>query len=268
MAEEPRDEELDELVTRVLASRKYRNLLPEFVARVGARERSRAGRHGDVLRATKSRLHQCVAAFRGRPSYAALRADLAGSRGPDALRVAVQRMMEAHASTRERLPILERFCRDVLGPFAGARRVLDLACGLFPLALPDMPFRGGVEYRACDVDLTVLELLNDFFRRARIDGRAFAHDLSRGPPDDEADVALFLKSFPSLEHVEPGAGMRVIEQVRAPAVVVSFPAAGLGGRRRSMGEHHEELFRRQLSHTSWQLECIRVPGEVVFTVHK
>ena len=33
---------------------------------------------------------------------------------------------------------------------------------------------------------------------------AFAHDLSRGPPVEEADVALLLKSFPCLEHLEPG----------------------------------------------------------------
>ena len=268
MAEEPRDEELDRLVARVLASRKYRNLLPGFVAQVAARERRLGRRRGDALRATKSRLHQSVAAFRSGRSYADLRRDLARGNGAEGLREGVQSMMDAHASTRERLPILEQFCNEVLGPFAGARRVLDLACGLFPLGLPFMPFAEGIEYRACDVDLSVVELLNDFFRIAGFEGEAFAHDLSRGPPVEDADVALLLKSFPCLEHLEPGTGLRVIEEVHAPVVVVSFPAASLSGGRRGMGRHHEERFRTQLAGKTRQLECRRLPGEVVFIVHK
>jgi 16S rRNA (guanine(1405)-N(7))-methyltransferase len=268
MALEPRDEELDPLVTRVLASRKYRNLLPGFVAQVVERERRLGRRRGDALRATKSRLHQSVAAFRSGRSYADLRQDLARRDDAEGLRENVRRMMDAHASTRERLPILEQFYGEVLSPFAGARRVLDLACGLFPLGLPFMPFADGVEYRACDVDLAVVELLNDFFRIAEVRGRAFAHDLSRGPPVEDADVALLLKSFPCLEHLEPGAGLRVVEEVRAAVVVVSFPTASLGGGRRGMGAHHEERFRMQLADRTRQLECKRLPGEVVFVLHK
>jgi 16S rRNA (guanine(1405)-N(7))-methyltransferase len=267
-AEESRDAELDALVTRVLASRKYRNLLPGFVAQVAERERRLGRRRGDALRATKSRLHQSVAAFRSGRSYADLRRDLARGQDSEGLRGGVHRMMDAHASTRERLPILEQFCHDVLGPFAGARRVLDLGCRLFPLGLPFMPFAEGVGYRACDVDLEVVELLNDFFRIARVDGEAFAYDLSRGPPAEDADIALLLKSFPGLEHLEPGAGLRVVEEVRAPVVVVSFPAASLGGGRRDMGTHHEERFRTQLAGKTRQLECRRLPGEVVFVVRK
>jgi 16S rRNA (guanine(1405)-N(7))-methyltransferase len=268
MVEEPRDETLDQLVTRVLSSRKYRNLLPAFVAQVAERERRLGRRRGDALRATKSRLHQSVAAFRSGRSFADLRQDLALSHDAGGLREGVHRMMEAHASTRERLPILEQFCNDVLGPFAGVQRVLDLACGLFPLGLPLMPFADAVGYRACDVDLEVVELLNDFFRIAGIEGEAFAYDLSSGPPAEDADIALLLKSFPCLERLAPGAGLRVVEEVRAPVVVVSFPAASLGGGRRGMGTHHEERFRAQLSHRSWQLECKRLPGEVVFIVRK
>ena len=37
-------------------------------------------------------------------------------------------------------------------------------------------------------------------------------------------------------------------------VVVSFPAASLGGGRRGMGTHHEERFRTQLAGRARQLE--------------
>jgi 16S rRNA (guanine(1405)-N(7))-methyltransferase len=268
MADPPSDDDLEQLTSRVLASPKYRSLLPDFVARVGARERRRGSRRGDALRATKRRLHQSVAAFRRGRSYEDLRGRLQRSVEAGELPEGVRDVMRAHASTRERLPILESFCSEVLEPMRGAGRVLDLACGLFPLALPLTPFGTGVVYRACDVDLAVVDLLNDFFRTAEIDGHAFPFDLSAGVPTDGADVALLLKSFPCLEHLEPGAGMRVVEEVRAPVVVVSFPAASLGGRRRGMGAHHEESFRAQLASRSWQLECRRFPGEVVFVVHK
>lgn len=264
----PHDEGLEQLVDRVLATRKYGSLLPTFVARVGDAERRRARSPGDALRATKSRLHQSVGAFRRGRSWARLHAELARCEEREGLRACARRLMQAHASTRERLPTLERFCDEVLGPLAGAERVLDLACGLFPLGLPWMPFGAGVAYRAYDVDLALVELLNDFFRHAEVDGEALAFDLCQGPPAEEADVVLLLKAFAALEHLQPGAGLRVIEEVRAPVVLVSFPTASLGGRRRGLAAHHLERLRAQLAGKVRQLECSSLPGELVLVVRK
>ena len=47
--------------------------------------------------------------------------------------------MRGHASTQERLPILEEFFQTTLASIAPVESVLDLACGLNPLALPWMP---------------------------------------------------------------------------------------------------------------------------------
>ena len=47
--------------------------------------------------------------------------------------------MGYHSSTRERLPILEQFYARALADIPPARVVLDLACGLNPLALAWMP---------------------------------------------------------------------------------------------------------------------------------
>ncbi|MEN8183251.1 MAG: hypothetical protein ABFS46_12035 [Myxococcota bacterium] len=258
---------LEGLVEQVLASRKYRRLLPEFVAGVGSRELSRARRPADAVRATRSRLHQSVGAFRKGASYTEMAGELSRAAGMGQLREVASRAMRFHASTEERFPILEAFYARV---FDGrpVRRVLDLACGLHPLGIPWMPVARDLEYLACDVDLEILELVNGFLGAAGVSGRAFAWDLLRGAPEETADVAFLLKSLPCLERLAAGAGLRVLREVRAPLVFVSFPSAGLSGRRRGMGAHHGAAFRERVAGEPWRVEAFELPGELVFRVEK
>ena len=57
------------------------------------------------------------------------------------------------------------------------RSVLDVACGLNPLAIPWMPLAPDVHYYACDIYADMIAFLNGFFQIAGIDGQAQACDL-------------------------------------------------------------------------------------------
>lgn len=260
--------ELDELVDALLASRRYGRLLPAFVRSVARRELAAGRGGGAALKGAKGRLHRVVGSYRGGTPYADLLADLRGAAADGTLVAACRRAMAQHASTRERLPILERLYAEVLAPLGPLRSCVDLACGLHPLGLPWLPGAAELRYLACDVDLALVELLNGFFELSGIDGRALGCDLLESCPDGEFDVALLLKSLPCLEQLDRGAGLRLLRAVRARHVVVSFPVRSLGGRRKGMPAHYERHFLALVADEPWRVERLAFPSELVFVVRK
>src|SRR5690606_36347372 len=80
---------------------------------------------------------------------------------PEVRRFLIQAMGQ-HASTRERLLILDRFYQEVLTSLSPLESILDVACGLNPLALGWMPVSASVEISACDIYTDQIEFLNAY----------------------------------------------------------------------------------------------------------
>jgi 16S rRNA (guanine(1405)-N(7))-methyltransferase len=264
------DEALEALVVAVLSSGKYRYVVPEFVRTIGARELAVRPNLKAAIKATKNALHQAGGAFVDAPirydrALAALR-DAAGD--PGARRAICRAIMASHTSTRERLPILESFYSGTLAAVPPPARVLDIACGLNPLARPWMPFPEVTEYVGYDIYTDQIVFLNEFFTLAGSNGRAEARDVIGRPPEEEADLALILKTLPCLETVDRQAPARLLDAVRARRLLVSFPAQTLGGRRKGMAAHYEADFRRLLDERGWPAERFEFATELAFLVEK
>jgi len=259
--------DLDDLVTAVLRSAKYRSVCAATVRRLGERELARRRSLKAAVKATKSRLHQVFGAFERAPDYDSLLRELARaaeSGSEAALREACRAALACHASTRERLPLLGRFYGEIFAVTGTPGRILDLACGLHPLAVPWMGLPHGAHYAAVDIDGRAIDLLNRFFALAGVDGRAVHGDVLCDPPAERADVAFLLKTLPSLERQEEGAGRRVLGALGARHVVVSFPVASLGGRDKGMREHYEHAFLETTAGGRWRVERLDFPTELVF----
>lgn len=222
-------EPIDALVQAVLDSPKYRAVSPELVRALGLRELAARRNLKAAIKETKNRLHQAAGAyFDARPDYAAWLAELAAAadgqhaapfRHPS-FSAACRRIMARHASTRERLPILETFFATTLAGLPPIRSALDVACGLNPLALPWMPLAPGATYFACDIYADLADFLRGFFALAGVAGEAEVCDLLAGPPARRADLALALKVLPVLEQLSRGAGLRLLRALNAPFVLV------------------------------------------------
>ena len=266
--------ELDDLVSAVLATPKYRAVCADTVRRLGTTELAKRGGLKEAVKATKSRLHQVFGAFGRAPDYERLFRDLAdahASADAEAFREACRAAMACHASTRERLPLLGRFYAEVFAVTGTPRRVLDLACGLHPLAIPwmELPAHApDAAYWAYDLDGRAVAFLN---RCAPFLGEGFqaVHtDILCAPPTDEADVAFLLKAATSLERQERGATRRVLDALRVRHVVVSFPVTSLGGRGKGMRGNYEQIFHALLGDAPWVVERLDFPAELVFVVRK
>lgn len=224
------------IVDRVLRSARYRDVDRALLDRLAAEELPRSRNADDAVKRVKRRLHQAVGAYRGAPGQdplAAVRAAWAGDLSAEAFRAACVAVMRGHASTAERIGDLEKMFAPIWALTGGPpASLLDLGCGLGPLALPWMGMGRDATYHASDVDRRSLGMAGEFLELVGQPHRVVARDLvADGPPPGHVDVVLLLKLVPLLDRQDPSAAARVIGALDAAHAVVSFPARSLGGRR-------------------------------------
>jgi 16S rRNA (guanine(1405)-N(7))-methyltransferase len=269
--------DLDAVTAAAREGAKYATLAADFVRAVAAREAPKHARFKEAVKATRNKLHQVAGAYLDKPpDYPRWLAELEAAPDLAARRAVCARLMAVHASTRERLPLLDRFYAEL---FAAAhaevgpvRRVLDLACGFNPLAAPWMPLEPGAHYAAYDV----YDDLADFLRRAlptlgAATVEAAAVDVTQRIPPGEADLALIVKAIPCLMQLDKDAGRRVLlaAGAQARAVAVTYPAVSLGGRQKGMREFYAAQFAALLDEVGWDArppQRLDFESELVFVV--
>jgi 16S rRNA (guanine(1405)-N(7))-methyltransferase len=266
------DNLLDELIKAVRAGVRYKAISTELVRRVGAQELAKGRSFKEAVRATRNKLHQVGGAYQETPiPYDRMLAELQTlpheSRDP-ALQAFCRRVLQFHTSTNERLPVLERFFNETLAEIGPVHSILDLACGLNPLALPWIPLVEGGQYFACDIYADMVGFVNAFLAHTRQDGRAEVYDLLQEVPARPAQVALALKTIPCLEQVDKEIGLRLLEGVQAGHILVSFPAHSLGGRSKGMVKNYESHFREMIGGKPWGVRRFEFPGELAFLIRK
>ncbi len=260
---------LDRLVAAVLASAKYRAVDPDLVRRIGASEMTKRRNLKEAIKATKDMLHQIAGAFQEHEMpYARWLAELREAQSRGDLRPACRNVMAHHASTRERLPILDEMYTAVFADLPPIASVLDLACGLNPLALPWMPLAPGTTYHACDIDGEMMAFVGAFLPLAGAQGTATVCDMTQTIPPEPVDLALLLKAIPCLEQIDRNIGRRLLESIPARHIVVSFPGASLGGRHKGMPAHYEAHFQELIAGSDWAVRRIAFPSELVFVISR
>lgn len=263
--------DLDAIVSAVASATKYRALCEESIRRVAERELAAlpGANHRAVVKATKRRLHQVYGAFEQETDYAAVLQQLQAAYHAGAqaeIQSACRWVLGLHHSTRERLPLLDRFYPELWAVTGRPRALVDLGCGLNPLALPWMGLGLECRYVPLDIDRQRAHFLNAYLALAGMPLLARCQDVLVHPPDDPADVALLLKMSPTLERQEAGATARVLEALNAPFAVVSFAVRSLGGRDKGMAATYQRQFLELAETRRWAVSRLRFETELVFVV--
>ena len=275
-AERDPAEPAQELVRALQATRKYGRVHSDLLARVARRSLANRGRR-DALKAAKRALHELAGAFLDAGS--SRRAERLVRSMPDADTAARRRLCRAvlglHASSAERLPVMKELYERIWQAAADARgvgcsapvHVLDVACGLSPFALPWMGLAPGSRYRGVDADGRVVELARQalpYLEASSLrEPPVVEVEDALEPPGAASgrfDVALMLKTLPTLERLAPGAGVDLVRRTAAPVVVISTATGSLGGRRHL---RHDELIERTLADSGRQATRFEVAGEAV-----
>ncbi len=313
MAEQTAAALVEEVARSVLASAKYVDLDPALVAAVAAQEVGKGRRRREAIKEVKTRLHRSVGAYwDSYADYAAWRAALEAASDDTAQAAVLRSILRSHHSMRERLPFLTDFYDTLFAAIGPVRSVLDLGCGLNPLALPWMKLPADAVYLACDVDRQQIAFLDWWLNQSCRCGRAFVWNLLDGAPpidvtnfdaeaqgrkdsqrhsgeDNDAidaslcdplrpcdaasdvppiDVALLLKLAPCLEQLEKGVVQRLLDELTARVLIVSFPAQSLGGKRKGMVENYTTQMDALLAGRIWTVERFEFASELVFRIRR
>jgi len=263
------DAQLNQVLEDVLASSKYRHVAPDLVSIVARQELEHQKDLKSAIKETRNRLHQSAGAYlNATPPYAKWRAQMEPCESADALQALSLEWMKAHASTNERLPILTNFYCSILANIPAPSSVLDIACGLNPLAFGWMGLHSGIRYIACDIYADMTHFAADFLTKCGAQGAAMQCDCVTNPPTESVDIAFILKFLPVLEQYRRGATLDWLQRINAKRMLISYPTKSLSGRGKGMAENYEKRFLDAMASTSWQIEKYLFENELCFMVTK
>lgn len=266
------DDDLRPLIDEILQSKKYRGLdLPESTVRdLIAQELPRYRSRKDALEAVRAKLHNIVAPYLGDPDYDAAAHELDeafASGSEDQVKSACERILSAHASTRERIPYLSEFYQRIFAVTGQPDTILDLACALNPFSFPWMGLPATTRYYAYDIHRPRLDLINHYFALQGLEPLAIHRDILVDPPEVPAPVAFFFKEAHRFEQRDRGSSLKMFRALHVQTLLVSLPASSLTGRHNLL-ERQRALVSGIVEEEGWPVKEIVVGNEVIFVIDK
>ena len=259
------------VVTAIKQSKKYRDTSEETIRQLAVEAVATHKKARPAEKAVRRRLHSIMAPYLGDPDYTAaaerLNKVFVGGNEAD-IRAVCLDLMHAHLSTRERLPILDTFYRDIFAVTGPPGRLLDIACGLNPLAFPWMGLPVlGTDFVAYDIHEPRITFLNHYFILQGLPPLAFVRDVALQAPAESGDVALFLKEMPRFERNYPGRGRALLDALDVRWLVVSFPTISTHGGR-NLTNRYREFFHQIIDGSGWPVTELLFDTELVFCADK
>ncbi|GAA3275711.1 hypothetical protein GCM10020218_022860 [Dactylosporangium vinaceum] len=256
------------MVRRLSAAPKYSGIHPDTIAHVVHQEAAHAANDADLERLARLRLHKVVADYllTARPGRLLRGLDAAVADGPDAVRAWCRTTLAGHFSTAERLPDLDEFYPamfELTGPPAD---IADLACALNPFSLPWLRAATDAPYAGYDFNSALVAATGAF--AAQTDPAAQVRQCDVLVTPIEADVAILLKTYHCIEDRLAGAGLRLVAEVAARRVVVSFPLKAMHGRAAVFTRPHIDALLRLGDERGWAVRRGRLSTEEFVVLDK
>lgn len=261
---------VDAVVAAVKGSRKYGDTSEVTIRQLAEEAVAQYKKPKAAEKAVRKRLHSIMAPYLGDPDYeaAARRLDEVFATGDrELINATCYDIQYAHLSTRERQPLLDSFYRDIFAVTGPPRRLLDLGCGLNPLAFPWMDLPPSTEFLAYDIHEPRIDFINHYFALEGLSPLARVQDIALEPPGESGDVALFLKEMPRYERNYPGHGRPLLQGLNADWLVVSFPTVSTHGGR-NLTNRYRDFFYELIDGTGWPVEELLYDSELVFIARK
>jgi len=285
MPQLPIPADLETLAQEILSARKYRSLgiTPATVVDLLAKELLLHHNQKEAVKEVRRKLHNIVADYLGDADFASAGQQMEEaihSGDPAQVRKVCAEILSSHASTRERLSILDEFYPRLFALIGlpslqkgRPQTILDLACGLNPFSFPWMGLPVTTRYYAYDINQPRVDFINRFFTLLGMPPLAEAEDILVHPPQIAADVAFFFKEAHRFEQRQHGCNLAFWQALQVRWLLVSLPTSSLTGRH-SLVDGHRRLVYNILAglssqgSQSWQVTEVLFANEIVFCIDK
>lgn len=171
-----------------------------------------------------------------------------------------------HPSIKERLVYYKEIYYKLFGITGKPKKILDLGCGLNPMSyeyLGCKPY-----YYAADVSNFDLKEVNRYFKLNKIHGKTFSFNMIDDPYTSlpGVNVCFLFKILESLEYIEKNISERIIKEIKADWIVVSFAKKQIGGAKiRKAGR---SWFRKILAKLKLYYVVLDIGDEIFFVVKR
>ncbi len=263
-------EEVEALVTAVKQSKKYAATHEETIRELAVDALRRYKKPKQALKAVREKLHSIMAPYLGDPLYEEAAQRLTAvfaTHDPAQIKETCHDILHDHLSTRERLPILDDFYREIFRVTGTPASLLDLACGLNPLAFPWMGLPTSVQFHAYDIHQPRIAFINHYFALQGLAPLAKMQDIALQFPQEQADVALFLKEMPRFARNYGNLGRPLLEALKVRWLVLSFPEVSTHGGR-NLVSRYRDFMQQLIAGHNWPLTELLFDGELVFCIAK
>jgi 16S rRNA (guanine(1405)-N(7))-methyltransferase len=226
--------QFQDVIDGILTSRKYRDIqIPrETVADLLETSLNRYSKNDKAIQSVREKLHNIIAPYLETLDYEASLQKLKKFdpiNGKTRLRDFSHEILSQHHSTRERLPYIKTFFQFLFSRIEQPATVLDLACGLNPIALSYVDIPKGLTYFAYDLHQQRVNFINTFFKTISISAKAVWQDIIVNPPTRSASAAFFFKEAHRIEKREKGATWKLLTSLNVPFIYLSLPTRSLNG---------------------------------------
>ena len=264
------DERLTAVITAIKQSKKYGDTSEETIRELSITALQQHKKPKAAIKAVRTRLHGIMAPYLGDPVYDEAMTALTAvfpTNDRAQINATCADILDTHLSTRERQPLLPAFYDEIFAVTGKPKTLLDLACGLNPLAFPWMGLDGDTTFYAYDIHEPRIALLNGYFRLEGLPEGAILQDIAHHFPEEEGDVALFLKEMPRYSRNYGNLGRPLLEALRVRWLVLSFPAVSAHGGRKLDGRYREFMHQLIDGH-DWPITELLFGEELVFCIDK
>jgi 16S rRNA (guanine(1405)-N(7))-methyltransferase len=263
---------LPEWVKSILQSKKYKNLNIPLETIQGLLAQPEAQRLGsrELQKWLKRKLHNIVADYLGDPDYNSKTSEMDqvfSSEEENLKKEFCRKILQSHASTRERLEHIPEFYDGIFRVTGKAHSILDLACGLNPFAFPWMGLDTSTQYHAYDIHQPRIDFINHYFGKLHLALLAEHRDILVTPPTKRADIAFLFKEAHRLDQRQKGCNRILWQAIQVNWLLVSLPANSLSGKHDLVAKHRK-LVKDSIGDSPWKVTELQFGNEMVFCIDK
>jgi len=260
---------IDELTAKIHANKKYSGIDTNIIKRICVEKINNYKKQNELIKAVKNELHIIHESFINESNHRKAESLIDKYDGTGIIKdkIFASQLMSLHASTRERLQEAEEIYAYLSRYIPSDCSVTDLGCGFNPFALPFFTTQPA-SYTACDINISTINLLNNYFKKAGLLYNAKILDVVIQTPTEKTDVLLMLKLVPLLARQKQSRTLEIMDSINSKTLIISFPTRSASGKQKGMEKFYAEQFENTISNHLTILDKTVFKNEMFYIIDK